>query len=237
MPPWINQLIDSWFCRKNSSSPLAEEHRLALVSIGAQKESRCRNQADSSQTNRRDNARKQSAGVARSSFLTRGRAWVRGAAHPGHCETGGRKYLDTPLLFRHEGGALGCPAGLPTGKFTAPERTNPRSEGVRGHFENSWETFKKTPHLITVLLELVVRAHREPVARAAFRQLYKYWNAELERVLTGLAKKGRVRSDLDPRLAAFVMTSTIMGASIQLGVNPKAFDFRQLAQEVERWTV
>ncbi len=127
--------------------------------------------------------------------------------------------------------------GYATGKFTAPERTNPRSEGVRGHFENSWETFKKTPHLITVLLELVVRAHREPVARAAFRQLYKYWNAELERVLTGLAKKGRVRSDLDPRLAAFVMTSTIMGASIQLGINPKAFDFRQLAQEVERWTV
>ncbi len=122
-----------------------------------------------------------------------------------------------------------------TGKFTAPERTHLRSESVRGHFENSWETFKKTPHLITVLLELVVRAHREPITRAAFRQLYKFWNAELERVLTGLAKAGEVRSDLDPKLAAFVMTSTIMGASIQHGINPKAFDFHQLAREVERW--
>ena len=123
-----------------------------------------------------------------------------------------------------------------TGKFIAPERTNLREESVRGHFENSWETFKQTPRLITVLLELVVRAHREPVTRAAFRQLYKHWNAELERVLRGLATGGRVRSDLEPKLAAFVITSTIMGASIQLGINPKAFDFRQLAQEVERWT-
>jgi AcrR family transcriptional regulator len=121
----------------------------------------------------------------------------------------------------------------------APRRS--RSERGQGapslsdHLESSWRTFKSTPHLSTVLQELVLRGQRDGATRAAFRALYDGWNGIVEEVLRRGIKEGTLRADLEPRAGARIVTSFIIGAMVQLGVDPKAFDFLELSRKLEGW--
>jgi AcrR family transcriptional regulator len=121
------------------------------------------------------------------------------------------------------------------GLFNTAQRVEEYPDTLRGHFERAQRTFAEHPQLSSVLLELAVRAQREPAARVEFRQTHKEWNLEVERVLRASMKKGAARSDLDPRMGAFIVTSTIIGAMVQLGVNAKAFDFSKLVDELVTW--
>ena len=126
-------------------------------------------------------------------------------------------------------------------KFTSPPAASERQRApdplasLRAHLEASWRTFQTTPHLSTVLQELVLRGQRDPATRAAFRALHDGWNGIVEQFLRREIKAGALRSDLDPRAAARLVTSFIIGAMVQLGVNPKAFEFLDLARKLERW--
>jgi len=129
-----------------------------------------------------------------------------------------------------------------SGKFTAPPPASRGAApahaglpGLRGHLEGAWRTFKSTPYLSVVLQELVLRGQRDAATRAAFRALYDGWNDIVEEVLRSEIKAGTLRRDLDPRAGARVVTSFIIGAMVQLGVNPKAFDFVDLARRIEHW--
>jgi AcrR family transcriptional regulator len=106
---------------------------------------------------------------------------------------------------------------------------------LRGHLESAFRTFRSTPHLSTVLQELVSRARRDAATRGAFRALHLEWNAMVEEVLRAGVCAGALRADLDPQAGARVATSFIMGAMMQLDLNPKAFDFEAVARELERW--
>jgi AcrR family transcriptional regulator len=122
-------------------------------------------------------------------------------------------------------------------KFTAPL---PSVQGnakptMRSHLEGAWQSFQQNPHLATVLQELVTRGHRDASARAAFRTLHNFWNKVVEEVLSTGVEQGTLRGDLDPRLGARIITSFIIGAMVQLGVNAKAFDFAAVTKELERW--
>ncbi|WP_437968104.1 TetR/AcrR family transcriptional regulator [Sorangium sp. So ce260] len=107
--------------------------------------------------------------------------------------------------------------------------------GVRAHLENAWRSFQDNPHLATVLQELSLRARRDPAARAAFRAVHREWNLAVEHLVRQGVSGGQLRSDLDPRAAAAVVTSFIMGATIQLGVDTGAFDFHLVSDELDRW--
>jgi AcrR family transcriptional regulator len=126
-------------------------------------------------------------------------------------------------------------------RFTAPPpaRSRARSRGaphtLRKHFEHALRTFEATPHLSTVLQELALRGQRDTATRSAFRSLHQSWNEIVESVLRRQVKDGALRADLDPGAAARVVTSFIIGAMVQLGVNPKAFDFIDVAKELEGW--
>jgi AcrR family transcriptional regulator len=121
-------------------------------------------------------------------------------------------------------------------KFAARAAEPPSSPGgLRAHLEGAWRTFQSTPHLSTVLQELVLRGQRDPATRAAFRALHDGWNGIVEDLLRRQMKAGTARTDLEPRAAARIVTSFIMGAMVQLGVNPKAFDFLDVAGKLERW--
>ncbi|WP_438007598.1 TetR/AcrR family transcriptional regulator [Sorangium sp. So ce321] len=131
-----------------------------------------------------------------------------------------------------------------TGKFGEAQRrpAGPSPAGqadalapVRAHLESAWRSFQDNPHLATVLQELSLRAQRDPAARAAFRAAHKEWNLAVEHLVRQGARAGQLRSDLDPRAAALAITSFIIGAMTQLGVDAGAFDFHHVAGELDRW--
>jgi len=123
-------------------------------------------------------------------------------------------------------------------KFTTPppgRRPEPVTASLRAHLDASWRTFQSTPHLATVLQELVLRGQRDAATRAAFRALHDQWNRIVEDVLRRDVERGALRADLDPAQGARIVTSFIMGASVQLGVNARAFDFGEVARRLESW--
>jgi AcrR family transcriptional regulator len=106
---------------------------------------------------------------------------------------------------------------------------------LRSHFTGAWRGLRANPRLATVLIELTLRAKRDVAARRALRSIHGYWNTLVEDILGRGIAAGQVRGDLDPRAGAFIATSFIMGAAIQLGVNPQSFDYDAVAREFERW--
>jgi AcrR family transcriptional regulator len=127
-----------------------------------------------------------------------------------------------------------------SGKFDSENarraaRARRGAQTLTAHVEAAWLSFQGTPHLSTVLQELVLRAERHPDARAAFRALHDSWNGRVEDILREGIARGELSADLDPRAGARIVTSFIMGAMVQLGVNPKAFDFGPVARELTRW--
>ncbi len=125
-------------------------------------------------------------------------------------------------------------------KFREPRPSRAGAElavldNLHDHLENAWAAFHATPHLATVLQELVARARRDPPTRAAFRALHTQWNAIVEMVLQKGIDEGRLRADLEPEITARVITSFVMGAVVQLEVNPRAFHFEEAAAALERW--
>jgi AcrR family transcriptional regulator len=118
---------------------------------------------------------------------------------------------------------------------TEPARPRAAPWTLRSHLEEAWDRFHADPHLNTVLQELTVRAHRDPATRAAFRLVHRGWNAVVEGVLREGIREGKLRADLDPRAGAYAVTSFTMGAMLQLGVSSKAFDFAEVARQLETW--
>ena len=110
-----------------------------------------------------------------------------------------------------------------------------REDPLHAHFAESWRVFHETPNLATVLDELSTRSKREPDTRAAFSRVYRRWNGAVLHVLRALIDAGRLREDADADAGAFIVTSFIIGATIQLGINEQAFDYTAVARELERW--
>jgi AcrR family transcriptional regulator len=106
---------------------------------------------------------------------------------------------------------------------------------ILAHLESAWKSFQDTPHLATVLQELVIRAHRDADARASFRAQHDAWSGALEEVLAEAIARGELPAKLDPRAGSRILTSFVMGAMVQLEVNPRAFDFNAVARELTRW--
>jgi len=103
------------------------------------------------------------------------------------------------------------------------------------HFAGAWRSVRANPRLMTVMMELTLRAKRDAVARRALRTILGHWNTLVEDLLGRGIAAGELRRDLDPRAGAFVATAFIMGAAIQLAVDPKAYSFADVARELERW--
>ncbi|WP_437279147.1 TetR/AcrR family transcriptional regulator [Sorangium sp. So ce375] len=120
------------------------------------------------------------------------------------------------------------------------EQRRPAGQGdavasLRAHIENAWRSFQDNPRLATVLQELSLRAQRDPAAQSALRAVHEGWNLAVERLVLQGVRGGQLRSDLDPRAAARVVTSFIIGAMTQLGVDAGAFDFHLVSEELDRW--
>ncbi|MCY0987339.1 TetR family transcriptional regulator [Nannocystis sp. ILAH1] len=108
-------------------------------------------------------------------------------------------------------------------------------DGVAAHLAAAGELFRDDPQLGRVMLELVLRGQRDRAARTAFRSLHDFWAGMIEALLRDGVARGELRQDLEPRAGGRVVTSFVMGAMIQLGVNAKAFEFAAVAEELAGW--
>jgi AcrR family transcriptional regulator len=126
-----------------------------------------------------------------------------------------------------------------TGKFADPslrKRPGWAHSALSAHLGEAWSVFETEPQLEIVLEELNSHSRHATSSRASFRGVYQGWNAAVEQLLREEVAARRVRSDLDPKLGAFIVTCFIIGASVELGVDPRAFDYSAVALELERWT-
>lgn len=108
-------------------------------------------------------------------------------------------------------------------------------DGVAAHLAAAGELFRDDPQLGRVMLELVLRGQRDRAARTAFRSLHDFWAGMIEGLLRDGVARGELRQDLDPRAGGRVVTSFVMGAMIQLGVNSRAFEFAAVAEALAGW--
>jgi AcrR family transcriptional regulator len=133
---------------------------------------------------------------------------------------------------------LGALVDYACGKFSdrsLQRRPDWARSALSAHLGESWSVFEAAPQLEIVLEELNSHGRHAVASRAAFRSVYEGWNAAVEQLLREELAAGRVRPDLDPKLGAFVVTSFIIGASVELGVDPRAFDYSAVALELDRW--
>lgn len=132
---------------------------------------------------------------------------------------------------------LGALVEYTCGKFNTEsrEQTHRAETPLQAHLAESWRIFQQTPHLAVVLEELSSLSRREPATRAAFRSVHQRWNAGIQQLLAYLAQGGHMRPDADPTAGAFIISSFVIGATVQLGIDPQAFDYCTVAGELARW--
>jgi AcrR family transcriptional regulator len=108
-------------------------------------------------------------------------------------------------------------------------------KALRALFAGAFASFRENPELATVLQELRLRSRRDAAARKAFRMIHEEWNRTVKAILMRGIEEGELRANLDPAAGAMVITSFIMGVTLQLWVNPNACDFAAVSKELERW--
>ena len=113
----------------------------------------------------------------------------------------------------------------------------PPDSTLRAHFERVHSTFEDNPDLSIVLQELALRAQRDATTRAALRPIFKFWNQQVQTVIAAEMKAGRMPSGEQTDELALVVTSFIMGAVTQRGVNARAVDFEALTRRLHRLIV
>jgi AcrR family transcriptional regulator len=79
------------------------------------------------------------------------------------------------------------------------------------------------PWLELVVQEMMLRARRDEKVRARLELMLLGWNGYVEAVIARGVKEGDFARDLDPKVAAAIVTSYSMGSNLQQGVRPTTF--------------
>jgi hypothetical protein len=70
---------------------------------------------------------------------------------------------------------------------------------------------------------MMLRARRDEKVRARLELMLLGWNGYVESVIARGVIEGDFARDLDPKIAAAVVTSYSMGSNLQHGVRPSSF--------------
>jgi len=79
------------------------------------------------------------------------------------------------------------------------------------------------PWLDLVVQEMMLRARRDEKVRARLELMLLGWNGYVEAVIARGVRDGDFARDLDPKLAAAIITAHSMGSNLQHGVRPATF--------------
>ncbi|HVY25855.1 MAG TPA: TetR/AcrR family transcriptional regulator [Polyangiaceae bacterium] len=79
------------------------------------------------------------------------------------------------------------------------------------------------PSLEVVVQEMMMRARRDEKVRVRLEQMLLGWNGYVEALIARGIASGDFASDLDPKIAAAIVTAFAMGSNVQSGVRPSSF--------------
>lgn len=79
------------------------------------------------------------------------------------------------------------------------------------------------PWLDLVVQEMMLRARRDEKVRARLELMLLGWNGYVEAVIARGVRDGDFAGDLDPKIAAAIVTAHAMGSNLQSGVRPTTF--------------
>jgi AcrR family transcriptional regulator len=79
------------------------------------------------------------------------------------------------------------------------------------------------PWLELVVQEMMLRARRDEKVRQRLELMLLGWNGYVETVIARGVREGDFARDLDPKIAAAIVTSYSMGSNLQQGVRPSTF--------------
>jgi len=103
----------------------------------------------------------------------------------------------------------------------APDAT--ALEELRHAFVTQAYRRRVEPWLELVVQEMMLRARRDEKVRARLELMLLGWNAYVETVIARGVREGDFASNLDPKVAAAIVTSYSMGSNLQQGVRPGKF--------------
>lgn len=91
------------------------------------------------------------------------------------------------------------------------------------------------PELYLVMVELFLRAQRDPRIHSIMDELEAHWHEYICGYMAQGIARGVFRADLDPDLAATGLRIFIKGAILEIMMRGQQFPAAQMYAEVERW--
>jgi len=91
------------------------------------------------------------------------------------------------------------------------------------------------PTLDVVMQEMMLRGRRDEKVRARLEAMLLAWNGYVESIVVRGQRQGFFTRDVDPKLAAAIITSFSMGTNLQHGIRPSSFAFEATADKFVSW--
>lgn len=117
-----------------------------------------------------------------------------------------------------------APAGKPA-RRSAPQR-------LRQELADASYYHAKRRDLVVVMLELMLRAQRDPTIQRILRHMLLGWRTSLRQIVTAGVREGTLREDLHPDAAATVIAATITGLAL---ITQNGSDHARARSEIGRW--
>jgi AcrR family transcriptional regulator len=91
------------------------------------------------------------------------------------------------------------------------------------------------PKLDLVVQEMLSRGRRDEKVRARLEAMLLGWNGYVESIIARGVREGDFARAVEPKTAAGVITSFMMGANLQQGVRPSSFSFEVTSASLIAW--
>jgi AcrR family transcriptional regulator len=108
-------------------------------------------------------------------------------------------------------------------------------EELRHLFKTQLYRRRVEPALETVVQEMLLRSRRDDDVRAQVERLLLGWNQYVEAIIARGVREGDFASDIEPKLAAAIVTSFSIGMNLQHGVKPASFPLEAAHERVVSW--
>lgn len=120
----------------------------------------------------------------------------------------------------------------------APQVDDPSTlDELRHLFATQTHRRRVEPRLDFVVQEMMLRGRRDERVRARLEVMMLLWNGHVEAIIARGIRKGELSRDLDPAVAAGVVTSCMIGSNLQHGVRPTTFSFEATYTSLLSWLV
>lgn len=104
---------------------------------------------------------------------------------------------------------------------------------MRQEFADARFLRQQRSEMLAVSREFALRANRDNQIQALVNRLTTQWRTHLEDILTSGKSEGAIRADIDPKVGAGIVVSSIWGATALLGISDA--EFEQHCDQLMQW--